>query len=60
MQISFFALRTIKYNLQKDSQYNLKYLTSPLGMLFSSSYHAADLYFHKLFNISQSKEVYDL
>lgn len=28
-------------------------------MLFSSSY-AADLYFHKLFNISQSKEVYDL
>lgn len=29
-------------------------------MLFSSSYHAADLYFHKLFDISQSKEVCDL
>ena len=45
---------------KKDSQYNLKYLTSVLGMLFSSGYHAADPYFHKLFNISQSKEVYDL
>lgn len=29
-------------------------------MLFSSSYHVADLYFLKLFNIPQSKEVYDL